>query len=208
MARPKGAKNKAKPAKAAKEKKPAKAAKAKPQAAAAAAEVGKAGQARKVITQNNLNVLMQTVAEIKGRADSQNGKLREAIAQAVQHQHLNKEVFALIRRLDKKEPEALLLFLEDFDDYLEKTGLHDRADSVGKLPLGTPTAADPKGGRGDDADDAGDGDDAQDAAGEDGPPTKIKPAEGVSRPAAAHTGEAPGGTVHMLPDRKAAGAAH
>lgn len=196
MGRTPGAKNKTKPDK------PKKPAKAKPKAKETAPKKGPAqaaaaptsGQVRKVITQNNLKILLEDCGTHKTRADSHNGKLREAIAQAVQHQHLNKKVFGLIRQLDKLEPETLLVYLEDLEHYLDISGLNDRADSVGKLPLG----------QADDGEEPETGDSA-----EEGPPTKILPADTeVSKPQGIQVGQAPGGTVHMLPDRKAAAAAN
>jgi hypothetical protein len=129
MARPKGSKNKTKPAAKAKAVKPPK---------EPAAEVGPAGQARKAISQASLKSLMKSCASFKAEADSSNGSMREKIAYAVEHNHLNKGVFALIRRLDKLEAEKLLIFLEDLELYLDFSGLNDRADSVGKLPLESP----------------------------------------------------------------------
>lgn len=159
MARPKGSKNKTKPAA------KAKAPKAKP-AAEPAAEVGAAGQARKAISKQALNGLMRSCANFKADADSATGSMREKIAYAVEHNHLNKQVFALIRRLDKLEPEKLLTFLEDLELYLDFSGLNDRADSVGKLPLEAKPAKST----------------ADAEIEEEGPPTTILPAEGNVTP--------------------------
>lgn len=180
MPRPKGSKNKSKD-------KPAKPRKAEKKAPIQAAEVGKAGQSRRVITENDLKKLMRSCASLKGEADSITGTLREKIAYSVEHHYLDKSVFALIRRLDKMEPEKLLIFLENFDHYLDISGLNARADSVGKLPLDAKAETEEEGGETE----------------ADGPPTTIKPAE-VSRPQGVQTSQAPGGTVHMLPDRRAA----
>lgn len=86
--------------------------------------------ARKVIAAERLKKLVRLCAGLLDESRTINGTIREKIDNAVEHEHLNKEVFALIRKLDKKEPAALYWFLEDFEHYLDASGLSDKADEV------------------------------------------------------------------------------
>lgn len=184
-----------------------------PKAKAAAGAAGpspapnKAQVARKVISEGKLTGLMRTCASLTQQGASLNGALREKIAYAVEHDYLDKQVFALIRRLDKMEPERLAIFLDNLEHYIDISGLGDRADSVQNLPLAG-------GGKGPAKDktaaparkaaktngNASDGNDTDEPAGD--PPEPIDDGK-VSRP---QFGQAPGGTVTMLPD--AAGIKH
>lgn len=105
------------------------------------------------------------------------GTLREEIANAVKNDHLHKGAFAIIKRWDKMEPEALALEWDHLLDYWEKSGLKARADSVQRLSL--------EDGDTGDVGEAGDADEGD--AG--GPPATILPAaegeadaENVTRP--------------------------
>ena len=81
-----------------------------------------------------LKKLMRSCSSIKKQTDELVGSLREKIAYAVEKQFLHKGVFALIRQLDRKEPETLALWKATFDHYWTASGLHERAESAPSLP--------------------------------------------------------------------------
>jgi hypothetical protein len=208
MPRPKGSKNRPKEGKAEKALKQSKAAKpgtqkagsAKKAAADAAAAVAQSSApGRPVITENNLKKLMRSCNSLKGQQDSLLGSMREEIKNACDKQHLNKEIFALIRKLDKKTPESLNIFLEDLAHYLEISGLEARADSAPSLGMDRGEVAE---GDGDiEADEDGE---AAEAAADAKPPEWETPGE--TNGEGLHFGQAPGGSVVTLPERrKAAG---
>ncbi len=87
------------------------------------------------ISPAKLKSLMIELTEMAARKDRVVGAIRERIGDAVENDHLNKEVFALLRKLDKKEPEELAVFLDTLEAYLDASGLMDRAESVMELPL-------------------------------------------------------------------------
>lgn len=163
------------------------------------------------ISEGKLQTLLRTCASLKKQGETLNGSLREKIGYAVEHDYLNKEVFALIRRLDRKEPEALAIFLDDLEHYIEASGLGDRADAVQNLnlegganpgPKKDKTGGNPKGrtvnGNGSEA--AAKGNESTEKESEVGDGEGDDP-DNVSRPQfGSATGQAPGGAVHVLPD--------
>lgn len=64
------------------------------------------------------------------------GTMAQAIADAVENDHLNRSAFAVICRLDRMEPEKLADWLDHFDHMLDASGLLDRAKQVQRLGLG------------------------------------------------------------------------
>jgi hypothetical protein len=58
-----------------------------------------------------------------------------AVAEAAEHDHLNKKAFAMFRSLDRLEPEKLADVLEAFAYYCDIGGLDKRASEVMRMPL-------------------------------------------------------------------------
>lgn len=113
------------------------------------------GGARKVISQRKLRSLMATARSTQNQVAELNGGYRSEIANAVEHNYLNKKVFTQIVRLSKMEPEDLRRWKEDFDHYFDISGLQERMDSAPALQMG-------------EAGNAGDEDEAEDAGAEQG----------------------------------------
>lgn len=67
---------------------------------------------------------------MQAQISSLTGELREEIKNAVEKHNLHKTAFAMVKRLDKMEPEALALCWDHLIHYWEVSGLKDRAESV------------------------------------------------------------------------------
>ena len=128
---------------------------------------------RPMISENDLVRLLNKGGSVEKDLNELTGSWREEIGNAVAKKHLNKWAFALVRRMKKWSAEKLLANLEDFDAYLDMSGLTALADSVQRLPMadGLKQAED---------DDADEGGGAANGAGE-APPTAPE-AGPVSRP--------------------------
>jgi hypothetical protein len=126
MGRPKGSKNKPKDAKAA----PAAAATAKKTTPVKPSEV------RETISANKLKSLMASARSVGKQVTEIAGGLGQQVKDAVENNHLDRKAFNVMRMADKMEPERLAEFLENLEDYFEKSGLNGRADSAQRLPLG------------------------------------------------------------------------
>lgn len=77
----------------------------------------------------------------KGRAakkdvQSINGTFGQAVADAVENQHLHRKAFAHIRQEDTMEPEKLLEYFTMRDYYEDVLGLREKAAKAGRLELG------------------------------------------------------------------------
>lgn len=96
----------------------------------------RADGARKVISANKLKQLISAGRSTQKDVSSLTGTMREKIANAVENDNLNNSVFASIRRLDRMEPAKLKIWLEDFEHYLDISGLQERAESAPTLEFG------------------------------------------------------------------------
>jgi hypothetical protein len=65
-----------------------------------------------------------------------NGTIREEIGNAKRNDHLHTGAFAMIRKLDKLEPQELANFMDYFDHYYDVSGLHARAESAPRMQFG------------------------------------------------------------------------
>jgi len=99
----------------------------------------------KLISQNDLRNLLRTCKGLKDDLDETTGILREKIGYAVEKKNLNKKAFAELRKLDKMEPEKLADYWDTLQAYMEMGGLFERIESVTRLPLGEPQAAEAEG---------------------------------------------------------------
>jgi hypothetical protein len=94
--------------------------------------------ARRVISEQKLKSLLKEDRSAKSDVDEIVGGIREKIAYAKEHNHLNTEVYGTIKKLDRKESEKLALWWDDFQHYMEISGLMKRIESVQKLALTQP----------------------------------------------------------------------
>lgn len=223
MPRPKGSRNKATKSKA---KKPGR----KPFVAPVNTKTGKAAAALarsesvvSVTPSTTLKSLLSTCRGLKANSDSIISKMREEIGYAVEKKNLDKGAFAELRKYDKMEPEKAAERWHMLVRYMELSGVMAKIESVGRLPLGdqegegeveapaakaakpakAAKAAKPNGGEAHEQAEA-DADKAAADANTEALQNGIKPAAPAADVSKPHFGQAPGGSVHMLPDRKAA----
>lgn len=90
----------------------------------------KPSEVRKAISQKKLRSLMASARSTKKDVDEIVGGHRSELADAVEKHHLHKGVFAVIKRLDRMEPEKLAEWRDVFDHYWDISGLDDRASSA------------------------------------------------------------------------------
>src|SRR5579859_92154 len=90
---------------------------------------------RPAISQQKRESLMATARGAKKDIAEISGSLGEQIKTAVENNHLNRKVFRQIVALDRMEPATLRRWLEDFEHYLDISGLQARADSAPELPI-------------------------------------------------------------------------
>lgn len=64
------------------------------------------------------------------------GKLREEIAYAKEKHGLHTGAFAVVKRLDRMEPEAALEFMTHLEAYIDLSGIKKKMDSVMRMDLG------------------------------------------------------------------------
>lgn len=105
-------------------------AKEEPKAPTGGGGSGGGGQVIKVISAKALTVLLKNSRSTAAEVASLTGTMREKIAYAKEKQNLHTGAFAVIKKLDKMEPEALRLFMDHFDHMFEISGLRARAESV------------------------------------------------------------------------------
>lgn len=111
------------------------AAPAKAKGAAVAADKAPKVETRKLTPGNTLTGLLRECRGLAAESASINGSLREKIAYAKEHKHLNPPAFAMLRRFDKMEAEKASILYYDFMAYMESSGVLEKIESVGRLPL-------------------------------------------------------------------------
>jgi hypothetical protein len=60
----------------------------------------------------------------------------QKIAQAIEHDHLHRKAFAVIKTADRMEPEKLAEFFDALDYYRDASGLNERAASAPRMEMG------------------------------------------------------------------------
>lgn len=88
------------------------------------------GEDRATIGRTKLQELLKECRAAQNDIDTARGEMGNSIAQATEEYHLNKKAFALIRKLDKMEPEKLRSFMDDFEAYFVMAGLLKRRESA------------------------------------------------------------------------------
>lgn len=107
----------------------------------------KPSDVRRTISERKLRELLSDNRTAQADIDEISGTMGSAVKQAVEKHHLHRRAFNIVKSLDRMEPEKLAECLDYVDDYLEKSGLRDRAAKVTRLQFGDASA--------DDGDDAG-----------------------------------------------------
>lgn len=92
-------------------------------------------KARPAISQSKLRSLLASARSTKADVDEIVGTHRQQIAEAVEKHHLHKKALAIIKSLDRLEPEKLADCLDCLEHYLDISGLNDRAKTAPRLGL-------------------------------------------------------------------------
>jgi hypothetical protein len=100
------------------------------------AGAAKPSEVRASISQNGLKRLLKQARTTTADARSLAGQLGQAVASAVENDHLHRKAFNIVKGLDRMEPEKLADTLDCLDHYLDISGLRDRAAKVMRLGLG------------------------------------------------------------------------
>lgn len=95
----------------------------------------KPSEVRQVISAKKLKELMGSVRRTRNETTEIAGQLGSEIKQAVEKHFLNRKVFRVICTLDKMENEDIADWLEDFEHYLDISGIGKRAQDVQPLGL-------------------------------------------------------------------------
>ncbi len=96
----------------------------------------KPAKVRRQISASKLRSLMATARSTYKDVREIAGGFGAEVKNAAEHDHLNKKAFAILRGLDRLEPEKLADALDALDYYLDVGGLRKRASQVQRLPLG------------------------------------------------------------------------
>lgn len=90
---------------------------------------------RQLTPEKDLNNLLRQCKGHEKNIAEYVGSLREKIGNAKEKKHLHTGAFAVVRRLDKMEPEKVAEFLDHFNHYLDVSGIQQRADDAPALDL-------------------------------------------------------------------------
>lgn len=107
-----------------------------PESGSDGGEKARPSEVRQVISKGKLLKLMSAARSAKNDISEISGTMGQAIATAVENNYLNRKVFRQIVALDRMEPEKLATWLEDFEHYLDISGLKDRAASAPRMEFG------------------------------------------------------------------------
>lgn len=89
-----------------------------------------------LINEKQLKSLLAADHSHKEEIDGVVGSLREKIAYAVKHHHLDKKAYALVKQFDRMSAEKLADLWPRLLAYMDMAGLMERIESVDRLPLG------------------------------------------------------------------------
>jgi predicted alpha/beta-fold hydrolase len=99
-------------------------------------EAAKPSDVTKVISTNKLKNLLKEKRAAKKDTAEIAGALGQKIANAVESDHLHRKAFNVISQLDMMEAEKIRDFLDNFEYYLDVSGIKERADAVNPMDLG------------------------------------------------------------------------
>ena len=87
------------------------------------------------IGKSKLKTLLSTARSTYREQHRVGGELGQAIANAVENDHLHRKAFSFIRAADRMEPEELADYLDHIELYLDMSGLKERAESAPRLQI-------------------------------------------------------------------------
>ena len=112
----------------------------KPPKAAAAPS----GDVTRQISANKLKGLLKAAKATTADVRELSGSLGNKIAAAVEHDHLHRKAFSILRTLDRMEPEKLADLWDTLLFYVEISGLEDRIKSAPRMDFGSDEPQDPE----------------------------------------------------------------
>lgn len=93
-------------------------------------------ETEQLINAKQLKSLLASDDSHKEEIDGVVGSLREKIAYAVKHHHLDKKAYALAKQFNRMSAEKLADLWPRLLAYMDMAGLMERIESVDRLPLG------------------------------------------------------------------------
>lgn len=87
-----------------------------------------------VTSKKKLNSLLAMGRATKKQMDDLRGEFGQEVKDARENHHLDNKAFALIRWMDRQEPERISSFMHHFEHYYDVSGLRKRAESAPRLP--------------------------------------------------------------------------
>lgn len=105
------------------------------------------GDVEQLINAKQLKALLGADDSHKEEIDGVVGSLREKIAFAVKHHHLDKKAYALTKQFNRMSAEKLADLWPRLLAYMDMAGLMERIESVERLPLGDEEETDEPGTR-------------------------------------------------------------
>lgn len=93
-------------------------------------------EVEQLINAKQLKSLLAADDSHKEEIDGVVGSLREKIAYAVKHHHLDKKAYALTKQFNRMSAEKLADLWPRLLAYMDMAGLMERIESVDRLPLG------------------------------------------------------------------------
>jgi hypothetical protein len=102
----------------------------------------KPSEVKEMISQTKLMNLLKAGRTAKKDVAEINGRFGEAVANAVENHNLERKSFGWIRQLDAMEPEKIADVLDNFEYYLDVSGIQKRRESVMRMDLKEKPAAD------------------------------------------------------------------
>lgn len=102
----------------------------KPKAETPKAHAATSSDVSRQITERKLKSLLRAATKTGEDMHELSGTLGNQIAQAVEHDHLHKKAFSVVRMLDRMSPEKLAEFFDSFDYYRDISGLQKKAESA------------------------------------------------------------------------------
>lgn len=85
---------------------------------------------------NKLKSLLKKAKDTSRDTRELSGSLGQAVANAVEHDHLHRKAFNIVKTLNAMEPEKLAETMYHLEHYLEVSGINERVAKVGRLDLG------------------------------------------------------------------------
>lgn len=95
----------------------------------------RADQVVPVTTEEQLKRVLNADRRIGNKTRELADELREVVSNAVEHKHLHRAAFNIVKRLHRMDDEKLAEAMHHFEHYLEAAGINKRVEAVMRLPL-------------------------------------------------------------------------